>query len=237
MIQFYSPDIKDGLTLPEEESAHCCRVLRMKEGDRITVVDGKDGRYECVIVEAHPKHTAVEITEEYFQPPHWKGRIVIAVAPTKNIDRIEWFLEKAVEIGVDEICLLKCDRSERKNVKIERLEKIVVSAMKQSLKARLPRLSGLVPFKDFVKNTECSQKFMGYCDKDTERKEFVKELKPGEDVVILIGPEGDFSRDELELAFECGFLPVTFGESRLRTETAALYAVEAVHILEEISKP
>lgn len=236
MIQFYSPDIKTTLTLPEDESAHCCRVLRMKEGDHISVVDGKDHRYECVIVEAHPKHTVIEIVSEEEIHPYWKERIIVAVAPTKNIERIEWFIEKAVEIGVDEIYLIKCERSERKNIKLERLEKIVVSSMKQSLKLRLPKLIGLVDFKDFVSNLNCAQKFVGYCDKNVERRLFVKEFDPGEDVTIMIGPEGDFTPKEIELAFSHGFLPVSFGESRLRTETAALYATEAVHIIDQLSK-
>lgn len=234
MIRFYSPDILTDLTLPETESGHCCRVLRMKEGDRIFVVDGKGKEYECEITDAHPKHTAVEIIAEREEPKHWKERIVLAVAPTKNIDRIEWMLEKAVEIGVDEIVLLKCAHSERKNVNADRLEKIIISAMKQSLKATLPVFRGLVPFKEFMQMVDTARKYMGYCDDKTERREFAKEYPGNEDLTILIGPEGDFSPEELSLAIEKGFQPVTFGESRLRTESAALFAVTAVHVIDQV---
>lgn len=236
MIQFYAPDILSDPTLPEDESAHCCRVLRMKEGDKIYVVNGKGSRFECVITEAHSRHTSVEIVGELSSERHWKGRITLAVAPTKNIDRIEWLLEKVVEIGIDQIVLIRCEHSERKNVKMERLEKIIVSAMKQSLKFHLPELKGLVDLKDFLASDIRGKKYMGYCDEKIERREFVKELKPGEDVTVLVGPEGDFSPEEVGQAIDAGFFPVTFGESRLRTETAALYAVEAVHIIDDLYK-
>ena len=234
MIRFYCPEIEDECSLPENESGHCCRVLRMKEGDVIFVVDGKGREFECEIIDAHPKHTGVKILSMREDPKHWKGRIVLAVAPTKNIDRIEWMLEKAVEIGVDEIALLKCDHSERKNINEERLSKIIVSAMKQSLKAVLPLFRGMVPFRDFLKQTDTSNRFMGYCDEKIERREFAKEYPGNEDVTILIGPEGDFSPEEVEAALENGFVPVTFGESRLRTESAALFAVTAVHVIDQL---
>lgn len=234
MIRFYSPDIVSTNTLSETESGHCCRVLRMKEGDHIYVVDGKGREYECEITDANPKHTSVEIIAERDDPKQWKECIVLAVAPTKNIDRIEWMLEKAVEIGVDEIVLLKCDHSERKNINAERLEKIIVSAMKQSLKATLPLFRGLISFKEFMEMVDTKNRFMGYCDEKTERREFAKEYAGNEDLTILIGPEGDFSPDELSLAIEKGFLPVTFGDSRLRTESAALFAVTAVHVIDRV---
>lgn len=230
MIQFYSPDIETTGMLPADESAHCCRVLRMKEGDSLRVVDGKGGLYECRLVSADPKGAMVDIVSVVRDAPHWGVKITLAVAPTKNIDRMEWLLEKAVEIGVDSIVLLKCDRSERKVVKTERLRKIMISAMNQSLKTTLPTLTDMVPLKEFVGGRLDGSLYMGYCDSETERKNFVCEYNGG-DVTFLIGPEGDFTPAEVRMALEKGFMPVTFGESRLRTETAALFAVEAVHIL------
>ena len=234
MIQFYAPDILSTGILPESDSAHCCRVLRMKEGDRISVVDGKGKRYVCCIVEAHPKHTAVEVESVIDVPRHWPADITLAVAPTKNSDRIEWMLEKIVEIGVDRVVMLKCSRSERKSIKLERLEKVMVSAMKQSLKGTLPVLEEATDFKTFVSSVgNDSQKFFGYCDDSYPRNEFARSYRPGTPVVIMIGPEGDFSPEEVSWAVENGFLPVTFGESRLRTETAALFGVTAVHVINQ----
>lgn len=235
MIQFYAPDIESTGQLPETESQHCCRVLRMKEGDEIVVVDGKGGRFRCVIVEAHPKRTAVEITGRESVLPHWGARITLAVAPTKNADRMEWLLEKIVEIGIDRVVLLRCRRSERKVMKVERLEKIMVSAMKQSLKAVLPTIEEVEDFRSFVTGDEGdSQKFFGYCDAAYPRREFVKSYEGGKPVIIMIGPEGDFSPEEVELAVANGYIPVTFGQSRLRTETAALYGVTAAHIINQM---
>ena len=234
MIRFYSPDIASDLTLPEIESGHCCLVLRMKEGDRIYVVDGKGMEYECEITDAHPKHTSVMILSEREDPKHWREKIVLAVAPTKNIDRIEWMLEKVVEIGVDEIVLLRCEHSERKNVNEERLVKIIISAMKQSLKATLPVFRGLVKYHDFIESIDTPLKYMGYCAPDVERREFAKEFPGKGDVTVMIGPEGDFSPEEVMLAMNKGFVPVTFGESRLRTETAALFAVTAIHVIDQL---
>lgn len=237
MIQFYAPHILDQGVLPESDSAHCCRVLRMKEGDEVLVVDGKGTRYRCVIVEAHPKHTSLEIVESESLPSHWGFELTLAVAPTKNADRIEWLLEKVVEMGIDRIVLLKCKRSERKIMKLERLEKVMVSAMKQSLKGVLPVLEEVASFSDFVRSVDvASQKFIGYCDDAYPRNEFVKLCEAGNPVVIMIGPEGDFSPEEVDEAVKNGFVPVTFGESRLRTETAALYGVAAAHVINRMAK-
>lgn len=229
MIQFYAPDIETSGTLPEIESGHCCRVLRMKAGDRINVTDGKGHRFECTILEAHPKHTAVEILTMTEVRPWWGFRLEICVAPSKNTDRIEWFVEKAVEIGVDRITLLKCARSERKNIRIDRLEKIAVSAMNQSLKGNLTEISGPVAFKEVVTDSFSGQKYIGYCDDKIPLVNFSNEYQGG-DVRILIGPEGDFTPEEVELAMCNGYHPVTFGNSRLRLETAALYAAVAAHV-------
>ncbi len=237
MIVFYAPDVESTGILPESDSAHCCRVLRMKEGDSITVTDGRGHRFLCRIVEAHQKHTAVEIVSREDVPNHWGVHITLAVAPTKLADRMEWMLEKIVEIGIDRVVLLRCRHSERKVIKTERLEKVMISAMKQSLKGVLPEITEMTDFRDFI--AECRGKkglFMGYCDSAYPRREFVKECKTGDDVTIMIGPEGDFSPDEVEMAVDAGFMPVTFGESRLRTETAALYGVTAVHVLNQLKK-
>ena len=233
MIQFYAPDIKDTLQLPESDSQHCIRVLRMKAGDRIIAVDGKGNRYLCQIVDAHSKHTYLNIIEEEHIENHWSENICLAVAPTKNIDRMEWLFEKATEIGINSIIPIKCSHSERKDLKTDRLNKILVSAMKQSLKTILPDLSDMQKIEDVIKTPFAGQKFIAYCDDNIEKKDFMTEYKSGENVLILIGPEGDFSPEEVKLAVENGFVPVTLGKTRLRTETAALFAVASVHTLNQ----
>ncbi len=230
MIQFYAPEIESTGTLPETESGHCCRVLRMKEGDHIFVTDGKGHRFECVILDANPKHTAVEILTTETISPWWGFRLQLCVAPSKNADRMEWLVEKAVEIGVDKIILLKCSRSERKVLRTDRLEKIAVSAMNQSLKTNKPVIEGPIPFKDVVVDDFSGFKCLGYCDDAYPLRSFSKEYAGG-DVRILIGPEGDFTPEEVALAVERGYIPVTFGGSRLRLETAALYAAVAAHVI------
>lgn len=235
MIRFYAPDIVSNPVLPESDSGHCCRVLRMKAGDTIQVVDGKGHAYDCIITEAHPKHTCLEITRIYEEPNHWTPKITLAVAPTKNIDRMEWLLEKAVEIGVNRVVFLKCKRSERKEVKDERIIKILVSAMKQSMKSILPEFDGMIDFKKFMAEKNDAQKFMGYCDYSYPLRQLTKEYTPPRDVVILIGPEGDFSEDEVKSAVEAGYIPVTFGNTRLRTETAALYALSTIHVSNDLN--
>ncbi len=237
MIRFFSPDIETELTLPEVESGHCCRVLRMKEGDIIHAVDGKGNAFECKITQANPKKTALSILSKTQEPRHWQPKITIAVAPTKNIDRMEWMVEKATEIGVDRFVFLKCARSERKDVKTDRLEKILVSAMKQSMKATKPQLEGMIGYKEFIRSLTCKNgdiRIMGYCSDEFPRKDLVSQYTAGQDVTILIGPEGDFSPEEVQLAVEAGFIPATFGNTRLRTETAALYALSAIHVINDL---
>ena len=237
MIQFYAPDIEETPILPEGESAHCCRVLRKKEGDEITVTDGKGNRFNCRITKAHPNHTEIEIISKEFFPKEHGYHLTLAIAPTKNSDRMEWMAEKAVEIGVDMIVLLKCDRSERKTLRPERLEKVMVAAMKQSLSTHLPLLEEVTSLKKFMEQQQSDmQKFFGYCSEAYPRKELIKELKPGGEVVIMIGPEGDFSPQEVEAAVENGFIPVSFGEKRLRTETAGVFAVVAVNIINQLTQ-
>lgn len=234
MHRFFAPDIAETLTLPEQESQHAVRVLRLAEGDEIEVVDGKGNLYLCRIALAHSKRCGVEITGRTAVPNHWQGKIIVAVAPTKNLDRMEWMAEKATEMGVDRIIPLLCRHSERKELKTERLMKILVSAMKQSLKATLPQLDEMTPIARVLTDASLPrQRFVAYCDAATERRQFEQCYSLGEDVVIMIGPEGDFSPEEVELAVANGFVPVTFGESRLRTETAAMYAVAACHALKQ----
>lgn len=230
MIQFYARDIEETGQLPETESGHCCRVLRMREGDHIQVTDGKGHRYECVILEAHPKHTSVEILTTEDIEPWWGFRLELCIAPSKNMDRMEWLVEKAVEIGVDKITLMKCARSERKTLRTDRLEKIAISAMNQSLKTNKPEIVGPVVFKALMEEQFDGFKCMGYCDDSIPLKSFAQEYKGG-NVRIMIGPEGDFSPEEVELAISKGYMPVTFGGSRLRLETAALYACVAAHVM------
>ena len=231
MIRFYAPDLKADSTLPEVESGHCCRVLRMRNGDIIEVVDGQGNLFKCKIIDANPKKTSVEILSCDELTSHWSPNITIAVAPTKNMDRMEWLVEKAVEIGVNKIVFLNCKNNVRRIVKRERIEKIMISAMKQSLKARMPILVDLIDIEDFLKMSNHDLKYIGYCDKNTERKEFAKEYDGQSDLTLMIGPEGDFTHDEIVSALEKGYQAVTFGNTRLRTETAALYALCAAHAL------
>ncbi|MDE6379638.1 MAG: 16S rRNA (uracil(1498)-N(3))-methyltransferase [Muribaculaceae bacterium] len=230
MIQFYAPDIEATGTLPETESGHACRVLRMKEGDRIFVTDGRGHRFECQILDSHPKHTGVEILTVEKIAPWWGFRLELCVAPSKNADRMEWLVEKAVEIGVDRIVLMKCARSERKSLRTERLEKIAVSAMNQSLKTTKTLIEGPVPFNELINDGFSGFRCLGYCDERYPLLGFAQKYKGG-DVRIMIGPEGDFTPQEVADAAERGYLPVTFGGSRLRLETAALYAAVAAHVV------
>ena len=234
MHRFYCPDIADTLTLGEEDSKHCVKVLRMAEGDTIEVVDGNGTLYTCRITMAHPKRCAVEVTERMQQPPHWGHRIVLGVAPTKNLDRIEWLVEKCVEMGVDRIIPLRCHNSERTVLKTERLKKIMVSAMKQSLKATLPLLDEMTPVAQVLAEPFEGTRCIAYCDEQLPRGQrltLTGVYRPGHDVMVLIGPEGDFSPEEVQAARDAGFMPVTLGESRLRTETAGMMAVAWIHAL------
>lgn len=237
MIQFYAPDILSNPVLPDSDSQHCIRVLRRQAGDIIDVIDGKGHRLKCRIVDPHSKHTLVEIVEKEEVPLPWHGDITVAVAPTKHLDRMEWLVEKLVEIGINRFVPLLCTHSERKELKVERLEKIAVSAMKQSLKTWLPRIDEMTPIRQFVKEFAGSdvQRYVAYCDKETERRVLAKELHADSDTVILIGPEGDFSPEEIGMTVDAGFIPVTLGDCRLRTETAALATVQTVHVINQLA--
>ncbi|RYZ78208.1 MAG: 16S rRNA (uracil(1498)-N(3))-methyltransferase, partial [Proteobacteria bacterium] len=224
MQLFYTPDIDPKLSqyfLSEEESKHAVRVLRLNVGDEVTLIDGKGGLYKAEIKDAHPKRTILQInsvTEEFNKRNHY---LHIAIAPTKNLDRIEWFLEKATEIGIDEISLIICQRSERKEAKVERLDKIITSAIKQSIKAYHPKLNAPISFNQFVKQNFDGDKYIAHCA-DGEKAELAQSFKKHGRYVILIGPEGDFSPAEVDGALQNGYRALTLGESRLRTETAAM---------------
>ena len=235
MIQFYAPDILTDPTLPESDSGHCVRVLRKREGDTIEVIDGKGHRITCVITAAHPRHTTVEIVETVDVAPSWSNRITVAVAPTKHLDRMEWMVEKLTEIGVNRIIPLLCRHSERREIKVERLEKIAVAAMKQSLKATLPEIWPMTPISKVIGELDDPGRFIAYCDPSIPRRLLAREYRPATDTVILIGPEGDFSPEEIRSALDAGYRPVTLGDNRLRTETAAVVACDTCHIIDQYS--
>lgn len=233
MQLFYCSDIKDKIyTLPKDESAHCVRVLRKKAGDKIDIIDGRGGLYEAVIIDDKPSGCVVEVVgsrKDFGKLPY---ELHIAIAPTKNIDRLEWFLEKSTEIGISEVSFLLCDRSERKNIKQDRAEKVVVSAVKQSLKAYVPKLNEMTSFSEFMKSDFGDMpRYIAHCDSSFDRIHFKKVA--GERALVLIGPEGDFSPKEIEMALSKGFISVSLGDSRLRTETAALYASTVVSLAAE----
>ncbi len=236
MQLFYNSEaarISQELVFDREESKHILKVLRKDIGDILQITNGSGSFFSSEIIQANPNKCIAKITEEF--PQESLPYILhLAVAPTKLNDRFEWFLEKATEIGVTEITPIFCDRSERKNIKPERYEKIIQSAMKQSLKAYLPKLNTAISFKEFIMLTkeDTGKKYIAHCE-ETDRKSLKTQLKPKEPVLILIGPEGDFSTKEIELAIKNNFIPVTLGTSRLRTETAAIVACHSVAFVNE----
>jgi 16S rRNA (uracil1498-N3)-methyltransferase len=227
---FYTPRIENGFAyLDEEESRHLVTVLRRKIGDTLWLTDGKGVMYETTLSETGKKLAVAHIVAQKHMPSERPFRLHLAIAPTKQMERMEWFLEKATEIGVDEITLLRCKRSERETVRIDRLEKILVSAMKQSLRTRLPKLNELTPFANFVQKTGEGCKRIAWCA-DTPMPHVKDTIATAQDVVIAIGPEGDFSPEEVTAALKNGFEGVSLGAARLRTETAGLLAVTAVNL-------
>ncbi len=206
----------------------------MQSGDEMVVVDGKGNRYQCRLLEAHPKKAAVEILKVEKIAQYWTGDITIAVAPTKHMDRMEWMTEKLTEIGISRLVPLLCRYSERKEIKIDRLVKTAVSAMKQSLKATLPEIDEMTPFRQFITADRSELKFIACCFDDMPRQLLSNLYVPGKSVTIMIGPEGDFTSEEVKAAFEAGFIPVSFGDARLRTETAAIVACDTIHILNQL---
>lgn len=233
MQLFYVPNISvSEVILDEAESKHAVKVLRLSVGDSVQLIDGKGGLYQAEISDASPKKCKLSIIGLNKEFGKKDFHLHITIAPTKNIDRFEWFLEKATEIGIDEITPLLTSHSERKTVNPERLEKILVSAMKQSLKAYLPKLNDITPFRQLVVNSKTTTKCMAYCD-DIQKTHLKDLANQGKDTLILIGPEGDFSPDEVQFAFENGFKVVSLGKARLRTETAGIVACHIVNLANE----
>lgn len=233
---FYAPEVSPRGDLEGVEANHALRVLRLGVGDEIFLMDGKGSFYRAFITAATGHRLAYRIEETLPQQPAWKGHLHLAMAPTKLMDRVEWFAEKATEIGFDELTFLDCQFSERRVVKEERIEKILISAMKQSHKAWLPKLNCMQRFRDFITQEREGDKFICHCYEDKDICEegvsplLFEILRPGIPTTVLIGPEGDFSIDEVKLALQHGYKSVSLGRSRLRTETAALVAVHMMQL-------
>ena len=234
MQLFYNPDINEETTeiaFSKEESRHMVKVLRKSSGNQLQITNGKGWLFLAEIIIADMKNCVATILSKSFETPR-SYRVHLAVAPTKMNDRYEWLLEKATEIGVDVITPIICEHSERKIIKIDRFEKILQSAMKQSLHYYMPELQEAISFSDFISQAFNGQKLIAHCEK-TERMSLKQVVQPSTDVLLLIGPEGDFSAGEIELAIKAGFKPVTLGNTRLRTETAAMVACHSVVFINE----
>jgi 16S rRNA (uracil1498-N3)-methyltransferase len=233
MQLFYVPEITgNSIILNEHESKHAIKVMRLKRKDLIQLTDGKGGLYTAEIIEANPGSCRLEIIESQQHFGRRRYHTHIAIAPTKNNERLEWFIEKATEIGVDEISFIFCDKSERKTVKMERMEKILISAMKQSIKAYLPRLNKTLPLAEFLANKEADQKFIAHCHND-HLPHLKNEVKKEKSVIVLIGPEGDFSSNEIEQAKKFHFNEISLGDARLRTETAGIVACHIINLFND----
>jgi len=232
MQLFYNPDLDNSatqFTFKQDESKHITKVLRKKEGDIVHITNGKGYFFEAKIITADPKKCKAQIVDrdKKHQTKHW---LHMVVAPTKINDRFEWFLEKATEIGVHEITPIICEHSERKKIKLERLKKVIRSGMKQSLRSFLPKLNAPISFKEFMKAEREGLLFIAHCQ-DEEKLDLKRRVAPDKDLTILIGPEGDFSNTEIQMAYDQGFLPISLGNSRLRTETAAIVACTTVAMI------
>ncbi len=229
MQLFYNPQLEEetkNFTFDSFESKHMVKVLRKNIGDKLQITNGRGLFLFGTVTDNNPKACAVKITN-YKKIYPTKHRLHMVVAPTKMNDRYEWFLEKATEIGVHEITPVLCDRAERKTIKIERFQKVIQSAMKQSVQAYLPKLNPLVTLKEFLQQPQEGLLFMAHCE-DTERFELKRNIAPDRPTTILIGPEGDFTKNEIKMAKEKGYVPVSMGKTRLRTETAAIVACATV---------
>jgi 16S rRNA (uracil1498-N3)-methyltransferase len=227
---FYSPDIDNISQLPEYESQHCVKVLRMRSGDKLTVTDGKGFFYDCELIDANSKGCTISVLNRYEVPTGRNFKLHIAFSPTKQMDRNEWFIEKATEIGIDKFTPIYSNFSERKDIKTERLKKIAISAIKQSQQASLPEIDIQVSFNDFISMQFNSKKYIAHCY-DKPKTPLTQIYNKGDDALILIGPEGDFSEEEVESAIKNGFEPISLGETRLRTETACLVAMHTIHVV------
>ena len=234
MNVFYLPTAQLGtISFPEEESKHIVKVLRMKEGDGFCVTDGNGFLYDAELVNAYPKRAMAELSNKRQGYDIRDFKISIAIAPTKLNERTEWFLEKATEIGIDEVKLFASYHSERRAANVERFKKIIISAMKQSVKSKMPKIEEMISFDKLVKQDFKGQKFIAWIDDDV-KEQLCDLYKKGDDVLVLIGPEGDFSREEVSLAKENGFVPVSLGEARLRTETAAIVACHTIQLINQM---
>ena len=228
---FYSTQIyEDSINLPEDEAHHALKVLRKHKGDKIVVVDGNGGWYECVIVSEEIQNCRLRIEDKRENFGLREHYIHIGIAPPKSHDRVEWFVEKAVEIAVQEISFILSDQSERKNIKLERILKRAISSMKQSLKAYLPKINDIIPLTDFIINCSNEEKFIGYVE-DDQNSHLFQTANSNNDYCILIGPEGGFTSSEFKTAEEFGFKSVSLGNSRLRTETAGLAACHILNLV------
>ena len=233
---FYVPDAANQTELPAEEAMHALRVLRLKGGDEIFLMDGVGNFYRAQVTIAATRNCYYEILEQLPQERQWQGKVHLAIAPTKMLDRIEWMIEKATEVGVDEVSFLNCQFSERRLMKTTRLDKIAVSAVKQSHKAWKPVLNEMASFKSFIAQPIEGRKYIAHCYEEVPRSYLFDELRNSsniEDATVLIGPEGDFSIDEVKKAVEAGWKSVHLGKSRLRTETAGLTAVMMMQLAKE----
>lgn len=235
MHSFYAPNILLDPALPEEESHHAVKVLRLQAGDSVLVMDGAGKMYHATIAVAHPKHCVLNSLAEVASAATRNYYMHVAIAPTKNLDRLEWFVEKACEIGIDEISPIFCTFSERKVLKTDRIEKILVSAMKQSMQPLLTKLNVPCSFNDFIKRSAAQggQKFIAHCH-EAEKVMLAKAIEPRQSVTVMIGPEGDFSEDEVAKALQAGFRAVSLGDMRLRVETAALYSCSCAAVVNQL---
>ena len=234
---FYVPQATENSALPQEEAGHAVRVLRLKEGDSIVLIDGEGGIHQAEVTLASNKKCEYRIISSQTSPePQFPTTIHIAIAPTKMMERMEWMAEKATEIGIDEISFLESQYSERRTMRSDRIEKTVISAMKQSRKAWKPVINDLMPLKDFLDIPREGRKFICHCHNEISRNDLYKEIlshkgdASQQNVTILIGPEGDFSKEEVQYALKQGYESVSLGESRLRTETAALVALMTIRL-------
>ncbi len=237
MQLFYNPNIDidtTEFTFNKEESRHIIRVLRKKEGDSLHLTNGKGFLFLAKILNASDKKCTINMISFEEKSKPWDYYLHIAIAPTKMNERYEWFLEKATEIGIDEITPIICDHSERKVIKQERMLKVIVSAMKQSLKFRLPKFNDPIPFSEFIQNELEGVKFIAHCE-NTDKKMLNKQIKNSDNITVLIGPEGDFSTKEITKALQHKFIPLSLGESRLRTETAGIVACNTISVLKNNS--
>jgi 16S rRNA (uracil1498-N3)-methyltransferase len=236
MQLFYNSDLlttSKEITFNKDESRHIIRVLRKKEGDILNITNGNGILFFAEIIIGNDKKCIAKIIKYEEKPRTRDYYLHVAIAPTKNNDRLEWFLEKATEIGIDEITPIICKNSERKVVKTDRLQRIVQSAMKQSLQFTLPKLNTPTSFSDFIKNDFSEEVFIAHCEEHTEKK-FLKNIaSPKSKYTILIGPEGDFSHEEIQESLNKKFIPISLGENRLRTETAGLNVVQSIAYLHQ----